>query len=326
MTRDARLMVIGGGVAVAVLAWVWSPIRMKPPTTPAECRYDLHALRATGTNALARAGVRWIKPALSNLTALAVGPGDRIIVGSRDGVEILDAAGTRLTAFATAEPVRALAVGADGDVFAGFEQHVEVHAPDGQRKAVWVRPHAEAMITSIAVSPAAVFVADCQNRTVWRFTFDGAVAGRVGDKEPVRRPEGYVVPSAFFDVATAPDGSLWVANTGMHRLEHYDSEGRFLECWGRPSSEPDGFCGCCNPSHFALTPDGQFVTSEKHIVRVKRYDRAGRFIGVVSGPEEWSKQMVGLDLAVDSRGRILVLDPAADVVRVYGEAPTTKGE
>jgi sugar lactone lactonase YvrE len=317
MIRVARRVMWGGAAAVAVLAWAWSPVRMKPPVTPAEGRYERQTSPGTGSNAPADAGIRRIKPALSNLTALAVGPGDRIVVAGSGGIEVLDAAGARRVAFAVAGPVRALAVGTNGDIFAGLDRHVEVYSADGRRKAEWVCPQAETMITSVAVSPAAVFVADCRNRTVWRFSHDGVVTGRVGDKEPFRRPEGYVVPSAFFDVATAPDGSLWVANTGLHRLERYDSEGRFLGGWGRPSAEPDGFCGCCNPSHFAVMPDGRFVTSEKHIVRVKVYDRDGGFIRVVSGPGEWPKRTVGLDLAVDSRGRILVLDPAAGGIRVY---------
>jgi hypothetical protein len=66
-----------------------------------------------------------------------------------------------------------------------------------------------------------------------------------------------------------------------------------------------------------LAPDGSFVTSEKHLVRVKRYDAAGRFTGIISGQDEWGKDVVGLDLAVDSTGRILVLDPSSDSIRMY---------
>ena len=78
-----------------------------------------------------------------------------------------------------------------------------------------------------------------------------------------------------------------------------------------------GFCGCCNPSNMALTPAGEFITSEKHIVRVKQYDAKGQLKGVISGQDDWTPNAVGLDLAVDSTGRILVLDPTADVIRVY---------
>jgi len=305
-----------------MMALVWVaccpvPAQGQACATPEECRYDVAAVKKTVLPSSASARFGWIKPSLSNVTALAVGRDNRIIVGAKGGIEVLDATGKSLLSFPVSGPVRALAVGITGDLFAGMDDHVEVYGSNGTRKVVWKSPHPKAMITSVAVSSNFVFVADCQNRVVWRCTFAGEVAGRIGDKEPVNRPEGFVVPSAFFDVAAAPDGSLWVVNPGMHRLEHFTDDGRFLSSWGRVSVEDDGFCGCCNPSNMALAPDGSFVTSEKHIVRVKRYDSRGEFSGVISGQPDWGRDVVGLDLAVDSKGRVLVLDPSADGVRVY---------
>jgi hypothetical protein len=317
MSGTGKLVLVAGGVALVLAAWLMMPNRCGPCATPAECRYDVGSVKNTGTNRLLRTGELWIKPVLSNVTALAVGPSDRIIVGANKGIEVLDVLGRSLLSFAVSGPVRALAVAADGDIFAGLDDHIEVYGADGVRKAIWKSPHPKTMITSIAVSSNFVFIADCQNRVVWRLTLAGEVSGGISGKEPSRRPEGFVVPSAFFDIATAPDGSLWVVNPGMHRLEHFTVDGQFLSSWGRTSVEDDGFCGCCNPSNMALAPDGSFITSEKHLVRVKRYDAAGRFAGVISGQREWKKHVVGLDLAVDSKGRILVLDPSGDGVRVY---------
>ncbi len=304
-------------ILLSLAVWWFLPVRYGQCATPAECRYDVGAVKKTGTNSLPCSRAGWIKPALSNVTALAVGPSDRIVVGAKSGIEVLDVLGQSLLSFAVHGTVRALAVSANGDIYAGLDNHVEVFGPDGIRKATWKSPHPKTMITSIAVSSNFVFVADCQNRVVWRFTHSGEVSGRIGDKDAAGRPEGFVLPSAFFDVAAAPDGSLWAVNSGMHRLEHFTAAGRFLSAWGRASVEDDGFCGCCNPSNMALAPDGSFVTSEKHSVRVKRYDPAGRFLGVISGQKEWVKDSVGLDIAVDSKGRILVLDPSADGIRVY---------
>lgn len=307
-------------ILLVVLAWLAccpALVRGAGCDTPEECRYDVGAVRKAGMSGSPSARFSWIKPSLSNVTALAVGRDDRIVVGAKGGIEILDASGKSLLSFPVTGTVRALAVGTTGDLFAGMDDHVEVHGSNGTLKATWKSPHAGVMITSVAVSSNAVYVADCQNRVVWRFTLAGEVVGRIGDKEKEKRPEGFVVPSAFFDVAVAPDGSLWVVNPGMHRLEHFNPDGRFLSAWGRTSVDDDGFCGCCNPSNMALAPDGSFVTSEKHIVRVKRYDSRGTFAGVISGQPEWTKDVVGLDLAVDSKGRVLVLDPSADAVRVY---------
>ena len=73
----------------------------------------------------------------------------------------------------------------------------------------------------------------------------------------------------------------------------------------------------------ALTPDGAFVTTEKGLPRLKRYTAAGEFDRVIAGPEAFSHKAVGLDVAVDSRGRVLVLDPGAGVVRVFDQAPAS---
>ena len=78
-----------------------------------------------------------------------------------------------------------------------------------------------------------------------------------------------------------------------------------------------GFCGCCNPSHFALLEDGSFVTSEKGIVRVKVYNRIGELASVVAGPEHFIEGTEGIDLAVGPDQEIYLLDPLKKMVRVF---------
>lgn len=304
------------GVAVAVLALLAlrrSLPAQAPSCAPEECRYDLSSLKKTDTNFLLKVGAKWLKPGLSNVTALAVDHEDRVVVGAVGGIVVMDRQGVRIAAFRVSEPVHCLAVTPESDIVVGFVNHIEVFGLDGQRKAVWNPPDRKAELTSVAASSNRVYAADHVNRTVWQFDRSGAVVGRIGEGAE------FVVPSAFFDVALAPDGSVWVVNPGAHRIRHYDAGGGFLAEWGHMAMEADGFCGCCNPSNLAVAPDGCFVTSEKHIVRVKVYEPDGRFRGIVSGQEQWEKDEVGLDLAVDSTGRILVLDPAADAVRIYGK-------
>jgi hypothetical protein len=108
-----------------------------------------------------------------------------------------------------------------------------------------------------------------------------------------------------------------VVNPGLRQLEHFTADGQFLSCWGKTSMDADGFCGCCNPAHIALMPDGSFVTSEKHIFRVKVYDAGGSFRGVIAGNEDFPQFKTAPDIAVDSKGRILVLDAIAGAVRIY---------
>jgi len=104
-----------------------------------------------------------------------------------------------------------------------------------------------------------------------------------------------------------------------------------------------GFSGCCNPVNFAIlqgpssvgTGDS-FVTCEKSLTRVKIYDAEGSFIGVVAGPEQLTGgawhicnipakcQKGGFDVAVDTAGRILVLDTIKNVVRIFSKIKAGK--
>ena len=124
-----------------------------------------------------------------------------------------------------------------------------------------------------------------------------------------------------------PDGLLRINNTGRHRIEAYTVDGDFELAWGEATAAIHGFCGCCNPIALALLPDGRTVTCEKGLPRVKVYRADGTFESVVAGSESFAENLRqcpnpgdctrgGLDVAVDSRGRILVLD------RVTGEVRT----
>jgi hypothetical protein len=81
--------------------------------------------------------------------------------------------------------------------------------------------------------------------------------------------------------------------------------------------ELDGFSGCCNPTHIAILNDGSFVTSEKGIVRVKIIDPTGKFKTVVATPDDFEKGTTGLDIAIDSEERIILLDPLRNQVRIF---------
>jgi hypothetical protein len=49
------------------------------------------------------------------------------------------------------------------------------------------------------------------------------------------------------------------------------------------------------------------------------YKSDGALAAVVAGPDEFDEAVQGLDLAVDSTGRVIVLDPARGQVRLFEE-------
>jgi hypothetical protein len=174
-----------------------------------------------------------------------------------------------------------------------------------------------------------VFVADAGNRIVLRYDPAGKLLGKIGKRDPGRHILGFVIPSPHFDLALTADGLLRVVNPGAHRIEAYTLDGDLEVFWGKHGEGIEGFCGCCNPANLAILPDGRFVTSEKGIPRVKIYAADGKFVGVVAGPETLAPtetileetrpdhKLPVFDVAADSRGRVLVLDPLAMKVRIF---------
>jgi len=254
---------------------------------------------------------------LPRIYGLAVGPEDNIYVSGDNTILIFSGEGIYQSSISVDEPVHCLAVENNRDVYVGMNDHVEVYDLNGQKKAEWESPGKEAIFTSIALSEDNVFVADAGNLIVWKFDKNGNHLQRIGDKDENRDIPGFIIPSPYFDVAVDPDGFLWAANTGRHSLENYTMDGGFRTSWGKIAMGMDGFCGCCNPTHFIILEDGVFVTSEKGIARIKVHNQLGEMVSVVAGPDQFVEGTVGLDLAVDSAQRILVLDPKQKLVRIF---------
>jgi hypothetical protein len=253
-----------------------------------------------------------IATGLESPSAMAVGPQDHIYVAGEATIRAFGSDGSHLMDFSTGADVSCIAVAQDGTLYAGLKDHVEVFDPQGIRKATWKAPAARTVMTSIALSGTYVFVADAGNRTVLQYDTSGTLLHRIGSQA------NFVVPSPYFDVVAGTDGLLRVANPGRHRIETYGPEGELMSWWGKPSSAVDGFSGCCNPAHFATLPDGRFVTSEKgQLRRIRVHSTQGGFDCLVAGPDDLGNSVEGLKVAVDSRGRILVLDQWTGKVRVF---------
>ena len=279
-----------------------------------------------------------IRPKFHALRGIAVSPDDRIyIVGDRS-IGVFSEKTEPLPEIALNGRPQCVTITEDSTIYVGMKDRVEVYDGKGGHRASWDRLGPNAVLTSIAVSKDDVFVADAGNRTVLRYTTSGVAVRLIGKKEKKRNIPGFSVPSPYFDLAVAPDGLLRVANPGRHRVEAYTYDGDLELSWGKASMAIEGFCGCYNPINFALLPDGKFVTSEKGLPRIKIYNADGTFKGVVAAPEQFETnqkvccstgevsatpidisrcQAGGIDVAVDSQGRVLALDPVERVVRIF---------
>ncbi len=110
-------------------------------------------------------------------------------------------------------------------------------------------------------------------------------------------------------IAVAPDGSLYVADSRNHRIQHLSAEGEVLHVWGGPGSEPGQFN---EPWGVAVSPDGHYVyVSDTWNHRIQQFTASGRFLRAWGffGTGELPQAFYGpRGIAVDSRGRVYVAD------------------
>ncbi len=207
----------------------------------------------------------------------------------------------------------------DGWTYVGLKDRVEVYGVDGVKKAAWPSLGRDAYLTAIAVFGEDVYLADSGRRLLIHTDRAGSILNEIGRGDPKTGVEGLLLPSPHLDVAVAADGTIWLNDTGRHRLENYTKDGRLERFWGTQGTGIQAFPGCCNPTDFFLMRDGRFITAEKGIARVKRYLADGRFDCVVAAPSAFAGNVVGLDVVVDSAGRVLVLERGTSVVRIFEE-------
>jgi len=309
---------VGLLIAMAIVAGVFAVLRLDPwgdrqsalppeAVDPALIRYQ-----QTGE----------IRVPMREVRALAVGADDRIYVGGDKAIHVFSAAGAKVAEIVLRSEPQCLAVaGQDhafpGRIYVGMEDHVEVLQDNGKPLGSW-KPLAHSALTSIAAARRDVFAADAHNMRVWHYDPAGTLKGSIDGRGNDPNSPGFIVTSAarhYFDLAAGRDGLLYVVNPRRLRIEAYWPSGEMKSHWGRGSTRIEDFYGCCNPAHFAILPDGRFVTAEKGIPRVKVYSADGEFECVVAGPEQ--APAVAADLAADSQGRVLVLDPVARSVRIF---------
>jgi hypothetical protein len=225
--------------------------------------------------------------------------------------------GAKLAEFSTPSTATAMATNQQQQLFAAFETHIAVYSSNGELIEQWPNFNKRTYITSLATSNDRLFAADADDALVYEYTMNGGFVRTYGNKKDKDAVTSFILPSYFFEVAIAPDQSLWVSNNGKHKLVNFNADGSLREYWGETSAGLHGFSGCCNPSHIAILQDGSFITAEKGLVRIKRYSATGEFECALAGPDHFRPGALGLDIALTTDNQVLVLEPDASQIHIF---------
>jgi DNA-binding beta-propeller fold protein YncE len=224
---------------------------------------------------------------------------------ANDALWLVDADGGNIErlSISTGQPVRTFGSMGEGNLqFADGGRQLDV-TPDGH---VWVADYGNFRIQRFdpTKTPANAFVGDYPN--------------------PATQPAQGLL-SKVRDVATAPDGSVLIADTWNHRFQRFGADGTALGSWGRRSSSPP--YGMNYPRGIGVDPsrgDVWAVNTREHTIRV--YDSSMNYrFDVGSGADSTATGSMRWPLDVDFySGTAVVADYIGD--RVKGFSTSTGAE
>jgi predicted membrane-bound mannosyltransferase/DNA-binding beta-propeller fold protein YncE len=125
--------------------------------------------------------------------------------------------------------------------------------------------------------------------------------------------------------AAAPDGSLYVADSRNHRIQHFTKSGELLNSWGSYGDANAGQAagGLFNePWDVTVGPDGDVYVADTWNHRVQKFTADGQFITMWGyyGTGETIEAMWGpRSIAVDNQGTVFVTDTGNKRVVVFDQ-------
>ena len=123
--------------------------------------------------------------------------------------------------------------------------------------------------SDIAVDPTSgnIWVLDAGNGWIYRLGTDGKMEAAInGANLQMYSPRGLAISSA---------GDIFVADTGMQRIQRLDQQGNRIAVWGEPGTEPDQFT---EPIGIAIQDNDLFVADANN-QRIAHYTLDGKLVG-----------------------------------------------
>jgi sugar lactone lactonase YvrE len=176
----------------------------------------------------------------------------------------------------------------------------------------------------IAVAPdGTLYVADTNNNRVQHLTPNGEVLstwGSFADTTSMAALGGTF--NNPWDVAVAPDGSVYVADTWNYRIQKFTSAGKFITMWGfsGQAEAPEAFWG---PRAVAVDDLGHVYVVDTGNKRIVIFDSNGAYLtqfGTTGFDAGQFDEPVGID--IDQSGRVYVADTWNQRIQVFEPDPS----
>jgi tripartite motif-containing protein 71 len=116
-------------------------------------------------------------------------------------------------------------------------------------------------------------------------------------------------------IAVAPNGDVYVADTGYHRVQYFSATGSFKGMWGEEGNEKGEFE---YPRSLAVSRDGDLYVADRGNARVQLFSASGSFI-TQWGVEGYGwGEFAGLsDVAIGPDGTVYATEKDGDRVQFF---------
>ncbi len=167
---------------------------------------------------------------------------------------------------------------------------------------------------------------------VWNYgtgeiNFESLTADPYEGKEAIYATDQILNGETFHtprNLALGPDGTIYVADSGQHRIVHLSAEGEILHAWGMFSTPGEGEVaapGTFNePWGIAVDPEGYVYVADTWNHRIQKFTPAGDFVttwgrfGQVETPDTfWGPR----DVSVDAQGHVYVTDTGNKRIAIF---------
>lgn len=202
-----------------------------------------------------------------------------------------------------------------------YESNMQLLQPDQSFGFVGTQPGSYSQPRDIAVaSDGSLFIADTMNHRIQHVRPDGEVIetwGSFGSSEQGTGTEGTF--NEPWGLGIAPDGTIYVADTWNHRIQHFTADGEFLDMFGTfgQGETPFAYWG---PRDVAVDANGRLFVADTGNKRIVIFDPEGNYLtefggfGLESG---YLDEPVGI--ALDEQDRLFVVDTWNQRVQIFEE-------
>jgi sugar lactone lactonase YvrE len=165
-----------------------------------------------------------------------------------------------------------------------------------------------------------VYIADSRNHRIVHLAVDGSLLGTWGGFADLA--QGEAAGGMFnepWDVTVAPDGSVFVADTWNHRVQHFTSSGEWIGMFGR-LGQAETLDAMWGPRAVLVDEQGRVFVADTGNKRIVIFTADGQPLAEIGGGGIGPGQLdEPVGLAMDDQGRLVVADTWNQRMQVFEE-------